>query len=74
MRVAAVFTAYHPDERLAAAVEAALRSCTSVIVVDNTPAGADGSAPDSSAPALAGFSAAWGLFHDVMPKAALTPS
>jgi rhamnosyltransferase len=54
MRVAAVFTAYHPDERLAAAVEAALRSCDSVIVVDNTPAGADGSAPDSSAPALAG--------------------
>lgn len=54
MRVAAVFTAYHPDERLAAAVEAALRSCGSVIVVDNTPAGADGSAPDSSAPALAG--------------------
>ena len=54
MRVAAVFTAYHPDERLAAAVEAALRSCDSVIVVDNTPAGAGGSAPDSSAPALAG--------------------
>ena len=54
MRVAAVFTAYHPDERLAAAVGAALRSCESVIVVDNTPAGADGSAPDSSAPALAG--------------------
>ncbi|MBS2548247.1 glycosyltransferase [Catenulispora sp. NL8] len=54
MRVAAVFTAYHPDERLAAAVEAALRSCASVIVVDNTPAGADGSDPVSSAPALAG--------------------
>ena len=54
MRVVAVFTAYHPDERLAAAVEAALGSCESVIVVDNTPAGADGSAPASSAPALAG--------------------
>lgn len=54
MRVAAVFTAYHPDERLAAAVEAALRSCESVIVVDNTPAGTGGSAPASSAPALAG--------------------
>ncbi|MEY9926005.1 rhamnosyltransferase [Catenulispora sp. GP43] len=54
MRVAAVFTAYHPDERLAAAVEAALRSCTSVIVVDNTPAGPGGGAPESSAPALAG--------------------
>src|SRR5262245_4185029 len=54
MRVAAVFTAYHPDERLAAAVEAALRGCDSVIVVDNTPAGADGSAPASTAPALAG--------------------
>lgn len=54
MRVAAVFTAYHPDERLAAAVEAALRSCESVIIVDNTPAGAGGSAPASAAPALAG--------------------
>jgi rhamnosyltransferase len=54
MRVTAVFTAYHPDERLAAAVEAALRGCESVIVVDNTPAGAGGSAPASSAPALAG--------------------
>ena len=54
MRVAAVFTAYHPDERLAAAVEAALRSCAEVVIVDNTPAGADGSAPESSAPALAG--------------------
>ncbi|WP_194891672.1 glycosyltransferase [Catenulispora pinisilvae] len=54
MRVAAVFTAYHPDERLAAAVEAALRGCASVIVVDNTPGAADGSDPVSSAPALAG--------------------
>ena len=54
MRVAAVFTAYHPDERLAAAVEAALRDCGSVVIVDNTPAGPDGSAPASSAPALAG--------------------
>ena len=49
MDVVAVFTAYHPDERLAAAVESALLSCTSVIVVDNTPANAE-----SAAPALAG--------------------
>ncbi|MFL6111287.1 MAG: hypothetical protein ACJ786_08035 [Catenulispora sp.] len=49
MDVVAVFTAYHPDERLAAAVESALLSCASVIVVDNTPASAD-----SAAPALAG--------------------
>ena len=57
--IVAVFTAYHPDERLAAAVESALRACSSVIVVDNTPAGPDGTAPASStpassAPALAG--------------------
>lgn len=54
LRVTAVFTAYHPDERLAAAVEAALRECTSVIIVDNTPAGTGGSAPASTAPSLAG--------------------
>jgi len=34
---AAVVTAYHPDERLAAVVEAALRSCAAVVVADNTP-------------------------------------
>jgi rhamnosyltransferase len=33
-------TAYHPDERLGAVVEAALRSCARVIVADNTPDGA----------------------------------
>ncbi|NUR26106.1 MAG: glycosyltransferase [Catenulispora sp.] len=49
MDVVAVFTAYHPDERLAAAVSSALRGCSSVIVVDNTPGGAG-----SAAPALAG--------------------
>lgn len=38
--LAAVVTAYHPDERLAAVVEAALRSCASVIVADNTPGAA----------------------------------
>jgi rhamnosyltransferase len=37
--VAAIATAFHPDERLAAVVEAALKSCTEVVVVDNTPAG-----------------------------------
>jgi rhamnosyltransferase len=36
-RIAAVVTAYHPDERLAAVVEAALLSCESVVIADNTP-------------------------------------
>jgi rhamnosyltransferase len=49
MDVVAVLTAYHPDERLQAVVESALRTCSSVIVVDNTP---DVSA--SLAPSLAG--------------------
>jgi rhamnosyltransferase len=35
--IAAVTTAFHPDERLAAVVEAALKSCERVVVVDNTP-------------------------------------
>ena len=35
--IAAVTTAFHPDERLTAVVEAASKSCTRVIVVDNTP-------------------------------------
>ncbi|WP_194914740.1 glycosyltransferase [Catenulispora rubra] len=35
--IAAVTTAFHPDERLTAVVEAALKSCTRVVVVDNTP-------------------------------------
>jgi rhamnosyltransferase len=35
--IAAVATAFHPDERLTAVVEAALKSCTRVVVVDNTP-------------------------------------
>lgn len=43
--VAAVVTAYHPDERLTAVVEAALRSCACVVVADNTP---------GDAPSLAG--------------------
>ena len=38
MATAAVLTAYHPDERLAAVVEAALLTCGAVIVADNTPA------------------------------------
>jgi rhamnosyltransferase len=37
--IAAVLTAYHPDERLLTAVAAALESCAEVIVADNTPAG-----------------------------------
>lgn len=36
-RIAAVITAYHPDERLLAVVEATLTSCAEVVVVDNTP-------------------------------------
>ncbi len=35
--IAAVVTAYHPDERLARVVESALGSCALVIVADNTP-------------------------------------
>jgi rhamnosyltransferase len=35
--IAAVVTAYHPDERLAQVVESALVSCALVIVADNTP-------------------------------------
>ena len=36
LRIAAVATAYHPDERLAAVVESALETCAAVVVVDNT--------------------------------------
>lgn len=39
MRIVAVLTAYHPDERLAAVVESALEDCAAVLVADNTPAG-----------------------------------
>jgi rhamnosyltransferase len=39
MKIAAVLTAYHPDERLAAVVESSLVDCAAVIVVDNTPVG-----------------------------------
>lgn len=38
--LAAIVTAYHPDQRLADVVAAALTSCKMVVVVDNTPAGA----------------------------------
>ena len=38
MRIVAVLTAYHPDERLAAVVESALQDCAAVVVADNTPA------------------------------------
>ncbi|MBR7833954.1 glycosyltransferase family 2 protein [Actinospica durhamensis] len=37
--LAAVVTAYHPDKRLAAVIDAALASCAAVIVADNTPEG-----------------------------------
>ena len=39
LSVAALLTAYHPDERLAAVVESALGQCARIIVADNTPAG-----------------------------------
>jgi rhamnosyltransferase len=38
LRIAAIFTAYHPRPQLVQAVGAAARSCDKVIVVDNTPA------------------------------------
>src|SRR5260221_5523065 len=37
--IAGLATAFHPDGRLADVVEAALKSCAEVVVVDNTPAG-----------------------------------
>ena len=39
MRIAAVVTAYHPDERLLAVVESVQASCAEIVVVDNTPDG-----------------------------------
>ncbi|WP_434451832.1 glycosyltransferase family 2 protein [Lentzea sp. E54] len=44
MKVTALVTAYHPDDRLAAVVESALLTCSGVIVSDNTPAGSSSSA------------------------------
>ncbi|SEP64209.1 rhamnosyltransferase [Lentzea xinjiangensis] len=35
--ITAVVTAYHPDERLSAVIDAALVTCADVVVVDNTP-------------------------------------
>ncbi|GAA2004904.1 glycosyltransferase family 2 protein [Catenulispora subtropica] len=43
--IAAVATAFHPDERLTAVVEAALKSCQRVVVVDNTPDGPQNDGP-----------------------------
>jgi rhamnosyltransferase len=40
MRLFAIVTAYHPDDRLTAVVDSALADCEQVIVSDNTPAGA----------------------------------
>lgn len=40
-RLAALITAYHPDERLAGTVDAAARFCAEIVVVDNTPGGSD---------------------------------
>jgi rhamnosyltransferase len=39
LKIAAVATAYYPDERLGAVVASALGACERVIVVDNTPDG-----------------------------------
>jgi rhamnosyltransferase len=40
VRIAAVVTAYHPDERLLAVVDSVQESCAEIVVVDNTPDGA----------------------------------
>jgi rhamnosyltransferase len=40
-KITAIATAYHPDERLLAVIEAAGEACTEVLVVDNTPGGAE---------------------------------
>lgn len=50
MRITAVATAYHPDERLAAVIEAALESVDGVVVVDNTPAGTPSAADALTGP------------------------
>jgi rhamnosyltransferase len=47
---AAVVTAYHPDERLAAVVESALLSCEHVVIADNTPGDAPTLADKLSGP------------------------
>jgi rhamnosyltransferase len=44
LKIAAVATAYHPDERLGAVVASAVGACERVIVVDNTPDGAPSAA------------------------------
>jgi rhamnosyltransferase len=47
--ITAIATAYHPDERLLAVVDAAVAACDEVLVVDNTPGGAEllaGDLPD----------------------------
>jgi rhamnosyltransferase len=48
--ITAVVTAYHPDDRLAAVVDAALLSCAYVVVVDNTPTDAGPSPEESTDP------------------------
>ncbi len=45
-KVVALVTAYHPDERLGEVVEAALRTCHSAIVIDNTPSGNSSASED----------------------------
>ena len=37
VRIAAVVTAYHPDERLPAVVDSVQESCAEIVVMDNTP-------------------------------------
>jgi rhamnosyltransferase len=44
--ITAVVTAYHPDGRLAAVIDAALESCAEVVVVDNTPTDAKSQTDD----------------------------
>jgi rhamnosyltransferase len=40
-KITAIATAYHPDARLLAVIDAARASCAEVLVVDNTPGGAE---------------------------------
>ncbi|TCO58685.1 glycosyltransferase family 2 protein [Actinocrispum wychmicini] len=50
-RISAIVTAYHPDERLLAVIEAARAACVEVLVVDNTPDGSPllaGELPDGA--------------------------
>ncbi|MEV6237462.1 glycosyltransferase [Lentzea sp. NPDC051838] len=75
MKVTALVTAYHPDERLAAVVESALLTCSGVIVSDNTPAASSSAAEKLDDPGVTvlregsnrGLAAALNAAVDVLP-------